>query len=63
MNALCVDIRLGVYQCYCSSGYILIDDYDCVGESYTLMITLTLYVKKGACRAKQANGVLSWLCA
>lgn len=30
MNALCVDIRLGVYQCYCPSGYILIDDYDCV---------------------------------
>lgn len=44
MNAMCVDISLGVYQCYCPSGYILIDYHDCVGESYTLLITLTLYM-------------------
>lgn len=44
MNAECMDISLGVYRCYCPSGYILVDDHYCEGELYTLVFTLTLYM-------------------
>lgn len=29
-NALCQDIGLGEYQCYCPSGYLLVNDYWCM---------------------------------
>ena len=37
VNAECVDISIGVYLCYCTTGYMLVDDHFCFGVFFSII--------------------------